>query len=260
MAYWEKGKGVWHINCHPTQERAQAATARAPSYTNTVRGKGAPSKTFGTWKLRPLRGSYARILLLLSIACIVAGFGSLGHASSLGPIVMSEPTTRTNTVCVPQTMTSRTYATSVTTTGTVTYVSTFTTSTVSTLGYAGASCPYGGEYFSAICTKLCGCQYDICVSFDYNCADDYPAVHAARTMVEAVRVTTTSTSYLQQTQTQTLDMTRVSTECGTTAETETRHVEAPNPSKGSFAGAGLFFITVGILGFSYGMWSSQKKR
>jgi hypothetical protein len=39
------------------------------------------------------------------------------------------------------------------------------------------ACPYGGQYFSSIYTSVCGWQYDVCVSFDYNCANDYPAVH-----------------------------------------------------------------------------------
>jgi hypothetical protein len=38
------------------------------------------------------------------------------------------------------------------------------------------SCPYGGTYYPSIHTALCGWQYEVCVSFDYNCADDYNAV------------------------------------------------------------------------------------
>jgi hypothetical protein len=43
---------------------------------------------------------------------------------------------------------------------------------------AACSCPYGGSYRSSIYTKLCGWQYNVCVSFDYNCANDYQAVCA----------------------------------------------------------------------------------
>lgn len=35
------------------------------------------------------------------------------------------------------------------------------------------SCPRGGTYYTQISTSLCGTQYDICVSFDYNCGNDY---------------------------------------------------------------------------------------
>ncbi len=40
------------------------------------------------------------------------------------------------------------------------------------------TCPYGGRYYSRICTSLCGCQTDVCVTFDRNCANDYKAVRA----------------------------------------------------------------------------------
>ncbi len=39
------------------------------------------------------------------------------------------------------------------------------------------TCPYGGTYYSYICTRLCGCQTDVCVSFDRNCSNDYKAVY-----------------------------------------------------------------------------------
>lgn len=41
---------------------------------------------------------------------------------------------------------------------------------------ANCSCPRGGECFSWIYTSLCGYQYNVCVTWDYNCANDYPAV------------------------------------------------------------------------------------
>jgi hypothetical protein len=37
-------------------------------------------------------------------------------------------------------------------------------------------CPHGGQYYPSICTRLCGCQYNVCVSYDYNCANDYSAI------------------------------------------------------------------------------------
>lgn len=236
-AYWEKGKGVWHLDCDKfTNRETQLVAAGTHGYSPTF-GKQARPRTFGKWKLTPLRASHVRILLVLSIACLVAGLASVAYAIRMGPLVISQSTTRTNTVCLPQTMTTRTYATFLTTTGTVTYVSTFASTRVTTLGYAGPSCPYGGEYRSEICTSLCGCQHDVCVSFDYNCANDYPAVHSAHAVVVSTKVTTTGTSYIQQTQTQTLDMTRASTECGTATQTETTSIGVPNPSKYCFTQA-----------------------
>ena len=41
---------------------------------------------------------------------------------------------------------------------------------------ATCACPYGGQYFSSIYTSLCGWQYNVCVTWDYNCANDYPAI------------------------------------------------------------------------------------
>jgi len=35
------------------------------------------------------------------------------------------------------------------------------------------SCPYGGTYYAQIFTSLCGWQYDVCVSLDSNCGNDY---------------------------------------------------------------------------------------
>jgi hypothetical protein len=43
------------------------------------------------------------------------------------------------------------------------------------------SCPRGGTYYSHILTSLCGNQYDVCVSFDYNCANDYHPPQVDRT-------------------------------------------------------------------------------
>lgn len=48
--------------------------------------------------------------------------------------------------------------------------------TVQVAECAQCSCPCGGRYYSAIHTSLCGWQYNVCVTFDGNCANDYPAV------------------------------------------------------------------------------------
>jgi len=41
---------------------------------------------------------------------------------------------------------------------------------------ATCTCPYGGTYRAQLYTSLCGWQYNVCVTFDYNCANDYRAV------------------------------------------------------------------------------------
>jgi len=38
-------------------------------------------------------------------------------------------------------------------------------------------CPNGGECFSHIYTSLCGDQYNVCVTWNHNCADDYHATY-----------------------------------------------------------------------------------
>ena len=43
----------------------------------------------------------------------------------------------------------------------------------STSSYSGSPGP-GYQYFSKICTSLCGCQYNIWVNFNDNCNDDIP--------------------------------------------------------------------------------------
>jgi hypothetical protein len=55
------------------------------------------------------------------------------------------------------------------------------------------TCPYGGTYYAYIHTSLCGWQSSVCVSFDYNCADDYPAVWVGYTTTSTQ--SSTSTDY-----------------------------------------------------------------
>jgi len=40
---------------------------------------------------------------------------------------------------------------------------------------AACSCPHGGQYYASISTN-CGLQRNVCVTWDNNCANDYPAV------------------------------------------------------------------------------------
>lgn len=55
---------------------------------------------------------------------------------------------------------------------------------------AACTCPYGGRYYASIHTSLCGWQYNVCVTFDYNCSNDYPAV-CGRTTTRTTRTLTT---------------------------------------------------------------------
>jgi len=58
------------------------------------------------------------------------------------------------------------------------------------------TCPFGGQYFSSIRTSLCGWQYNVCVTWDYNCANDYPAVcwtTTTRTMTRSITTRSTTT-------------------------------------------------------------------
>jgi hypothetical protein len=87
-----------------------------------------------------------------------------------------------------------------------------TTYSSSVYGSGIPSCPYGGTYYSSICTSLCGCQYNVCVTFDYNCANDYRAIPAYITRTNTIRTVTTMhntvcmrlTEHLTGTQTSTM--------------------------------------------------------
>ena len=58
---------------------------------------------------------------------------------------------------------------------------------------AACTCPYGGRYYARIHTSLCGWQYNVCVTFDYNCSNDYPGV-CGRTTTRTTRTITTRTT------------------------------------------------------------------
>jgi len=76
---------------------------------------------------------------------------------------------------------------------------------------AACSCPYGGSYRSSIYTKLCGLQTNVCVSFDYNCADDYPAVCGVTTTTQSY--VTTTHNYVTTTTVQTTPPNTYSNTC-----------------------------------------------
>jgi hypothetical protein len=273
IAYWEQGKGIWHVECYEDHREVKYGvwqTEPMPRPRSSDRSKSSSlidgTSAIGarlqhskfprnTRKIRPLR-SYTP--LILSVACALTGLLSLGYSSSMGPLAVPETFTRASTVCVPSTAATQTYLTSVSTSSTTTYRTQSTTWTTQTLGKVGP-CPYGGTYYSRLCTKLCGCQYNVCVSFDRNCGNDYASIYSYRTTVQTVRVTVTCTSYLLRTTTQTFDTISTTTSCGVATITETTATEVPNPSKGSVGGIGVFLIAVGVAGSSYGMWANRHR-
>jgi len=197
--------------------------------------------------------------LILTIACVLGGLGTVGYAEQLGPLVVPEAVSSTVTLHLTQTSTIQSYTTSLTTTGTTTYVSTYVSTKVLTIGRSGASCPYGGEYRSKICTSLCGCQYNVCVSFDHNCANDYQAVYTDRTTIQTSRLRTTGTNYLVRTDTLTYFSTTRSESDTTTSTVETRVTEVPNPMQRTLRVTGFSLIAVGALGFLTIVWKSPKE-
>jgi len=197
--------------------------------------------------------------LILCATCILAGLSTVGYAGQLGPFSIPEYVARTVRLNLTQTSTVQSFTTSLTTTGTTTYVSTYVSTKVLTIGRSGPSCPYGGEYRSKICTSLCGCQYDVCVSFDYNCANDYPAVYTDRTTIQTSKLRTTGTDYLVRTDTLTYFLTATSESYKTTTAVETRVMEVPNPTQRTLRVTGFSLIAVGVLGFLTIAWRSPKK-
>ena len=197
--------------------------------------------------------------LILCIACILGGLASVSYAGKLGPLAVSEPVTRALTLQLTKTSIIQSFSTSLTTTATTRYVSTYTSSKVLTIGRSGPTCPYGGEYRSSICTSLCGCQYDVCVTFDYNCANDYRAVYTDRTTVQTSRVRTTGTEYLVRTDTLTYLSTTKSEFYETTSTVETRVIEVPNPVQRTLRVMGLSLLALGSLGFLILIWRSPKE-
>jgi hypothetical protein len=277
-ACWEQGRGVWHVGCHEGGQEAKQRTRvypepapqwRVDKFTRTpVQAAGAhvsstsiragPShRKFArtAWKLKAPKSP---VLITMFVACAMAGLLSLGYSSSMGPIAAPRQVTSTNTACIQSTATIQTFLTSVAT-STTAYSTQGTTWITQTIGKVGP-CPYGGTYFASIYTRLCGWQYNVCVSFDRNCGNDYTAVYSYRTTIQIVRATVTCTSYLSWTTTQTLNIRSNTTSCGATTITETTTVELPNPSKSGVGAMGLLLFVIGVSGSSYGVWANQGRR
>ena len=203
---------------------------------------------------RPTLKGSGNILVILSISLVLLGLLSLGYGNRLPPLQKSEPLTKTQTTCIAETEVARSTTTLLTTTGKTIRVLTYTTTRAS-VSSAGPSCPYGGTYYAAKYTRLCGWQYDVCITFDYNCANDYHAAYLTHTIVQTLRLTTTSTQNLVQTTTDTLESTVTSTFCSEFSAVDTTVHEAPNPKKSYFGTLGTVLIVVGIIGLSGMAWN-----
>jgi len=198
--------------------------------------------------------AYGNTLAIVSIACLLLGLSSLAYGNRLPPLQLSENITRTQSTCTPEVTVTRITTAFLSTIGKTSRILTYTTTSVS-VSSGGPSCPYGGKYYAAKYTKLCGWQYDVCITFDYNCGNDYHAVYVTRTIVQTLRVATTSTQYLVQTATDTLEWTATSTFCKEFWTVETVVREVPNPSKSGFGTLGAVFVVIGIVGLSGVAWS-----
>jgi hypothetical protein len=148
---------------------------------------------------------------------------------------------------------SQTYGSTLTTLSPVSTSSvTMRTIAYSTRSYAYGypSCPYGGTYYARICTKLCGCQYNVCVSFDYNCANDYPAVQLYHYATITLQTVTTTVTTLCTSVKQSLATTRTST-------AYTTYTEYGNPS---LAGFSYNVLAIGAITFLSGTVLCWKRK
>ncbi|MGA8858122.1 MAG: hypothetical protein WB643_13280 [Candidatus Bathyarchaeia archaeon] len=166
------------------------------------------------------------VLLVLSIVSLLAAFSGVRYAGTLGPVLSSERVT------IPVSSTIDV----VTTVGTRRSATTYMSVTVSSYGSYGSSCPYGGTYFSSIYTSLCGWQYDVCVTFDSNCSDDYHPVYQSLLVTRTVFASTTKTGYEISTSTST----SIQLLLGTSVMT------VPNKSKQDFVTISEFLTVLGL--------------
>ena len=80
--------------------------------------------------------------------------------------------------------------------GTTTTGTTRTTSTITTQPTSpktcSSKCPYGGQYYPSLFTRACGIQTNVCVTWDNNCANDYPACMTTTTSTTTTTRTTST--------------------------------------------------------------------
>ena len=200
-----------------------------------------------------------RVGWMLCLLCVLPGVGIIGYSAQLGPLTVSEPVTKSVTVHSTETSIFQSLTTSATTTGTTTYVSTSTTTKTVKVGGSSPTCPYGGVYRSSICTSLCGCQHDVCVTFDHNCANDYRAVYTYQTVVQTSKMRMIVTSHLVLTNTVTYLLTTESEFYRTTSTVETRVIQLPDPMQQTLTVTGLSLIAMGAIGFLIAIWRSPKQ-
>jgi hypothetical protein len=169
VVYWEQGNGIWHTNCAKGKVADRTQLARSDRHMSRRRTK------LGLWQL----------IMSLGLLVIFAG------------LVSNIIAARTVTYSPSSIVGSRTYSSTMTSLSPVSTSSiTLRTTKYSTRSYPAGypSCPYGGTYYASVCTSYCGCQYDVCVSFDYNCANDYHAIQTYLYNTVTLATITTSVS------------------------------------------------------------------
>lgn len=186
---------------------------------------------------------------ILCLACVLIGVATVGYSGQLEPLSVPQPVSKMVTLHLTETTVLQTFTVSATTTGTTRFASTYRTTKFLNVSRSGPSCPYGGQYRQSICTSLCGCQHDVCVTFDHNCANHYPAVYADRTVSQTLQVRTTVTNYLVRRNTLPCLLTTRSEFYRTTSTIETTVVEVPNPMQRTLWAAGFSLIASGALLF-----------
>jgi hypothetical protein len=203
VVYWEQGSGIWHIDCAKRKVAGKPQLAR--SYGNIRKGRPTPS----AWQLLM---SLGLIVICLGLTFNVIAAKTVTYSPS--NIVGSQTYSSTLTTLSP-------VSTSSVTMRTIAY-------STSTYGSGYPSCPYGGTYRASICTSLCGCQYNVCVSFDYNCANDYQAVPAYAYSTVTFRTVTTLRTTVCTSLKEPVVATRTST-------AYTTYTEYGNPSLAGFS-------------------------
>jgi hypothetical protein len=242
--YWEKGSGIWHVNC---KSSTRWATETAPVKSVTSSASPAPRSVVAPfWEHHSARR--AERVLVVSALLLIAG--AAGAEAAYQTIVVPTHDFRTYAITNAISYTSHTESLVVQPAATQTMALKTTDYSVSS-GEGYPTCPYGGSYYARICTRLCGCEYDVCVSFDYNCANDYHAVYVvvyAVTYFRTSTLTSTSTAYTQFSTATTYCTTLHQQALATEAFNATRRVNELNPLVWGFATTGaLLVITAAIL-------------
>jgi hypothetical protein len=222
--FWEQGKGIWHVNCQPSTRRA-VTTAPVRPVTSSAAHKGMIASF---WKGHSVRRT-ERVLMASALLLIAgAAVAEVAHQT----MVVTTHNLRTYAITDLISSTSHSEFFVVQPTATQIIAVEITDYSVSSGGGGYPTCPYGGSYRASICTSLCGCEYDVCVSIDRNCGNDYHAVYVGGYAVTYFRTSTytsTSTAYTQFSTTSTYCTTLRQEALATETFSATRRVDELNP-------------------------------